>query len=455
MIHLTSTEGVDMIPFFVVNRSMNLRLLKGLPLQEYTTAHIGIMIHANTTRSFQRAFLHYPCDELDYCDAIGGACQHKSNISYCPEREYILSHTIKMCDSGIFTRDGPKLTYDELFEAYSCMGVEYGIMIDVFRDGQATVESAHKALQTYETFKDSFKLVGVAQGDSFEEYLDCYIKLKNMGFDHVAVGGLLRRRKNTVRYPYLRSGDFMFRILEELRQRYPNDWLFALGCFHPNRLPRLKELNVWADYKGWVFRYDKRNVTLENYLKIFSSNHLQHLGSDGVSDQISTLKYLLARRNRAIAQLKKLSQKLFDGRRTLRANLSSLHYELAKGGFEIAGRFRNIITHGLLKDTEKNLVAQALQKLGKKGSEEANLVLRNIQRNRELKEQLWSVECRIEQANILLADQLTRLTTEEVKLPQRTKQLCTMIACLIEKTEREYRFEQVQRKIAEEILALL
>ena len=53
-----------MIPFFVADRPMSLRLLKGLPLQSYPGVRIGIMAHANTTLNFQHTFRRYPCDSL-------------------------------------------------------------------------------------------------------------------------------------------------------------------------------------------------------------------------------------------------------------------------------------------------------------------------------------------------------------------------------------------------------
>ena len=107
-----------MIPFFVADRPMSLRLLKGLPLQNYPGVSIGIMTHANTSLNFQRTLSQYPCNDFDFCDAIGGPCKYKDNMNECPVREYILSHTIKMCDSGIFTREGAKLSYKELFDTY-------------------------------------------------------------------------------------------------------------------------------------------------------------------------------------------------------------------------------------------------------------------------------------------------------------------------------------------------
>lgn len=446
-----------MIPFFVADRPMSLRLLKGLPFQDYPSARIGIMAHANTTLNFQQAFRQYPCDDLGHCDAAGGPCRYPDNIFRCPFRQYILNHTVKMCDSGIFTREGATLSYEQLFEVYERMGIEYGVMIDVFLDSSATLDSAKEALRAYASFRNSFKLVGVAHGDSIEEYLDCYIRLKRLGFSYIAIGGLLRRRKNTVRFPYVRSQKFMFQVLRELRQQYPDDWLFALGCLHPSRLPGLKELNVWADYKGWIFQYEKRNETLDAKLRTFAYNHLEHLHSREavVHALILILQRMIALRNNVIVRQRNLSQQLFDGRRTLRAALSSLYDELRKERPKMADRFKNLTTHGLLNSAEEKLVGEALRSLGKQESEEARCVLENIRKNRELKEQVKSAEERINQVNALLANRIMMLAGNGVQLPEETKQLCTTIVSLIGKTEREHRFEQVRTKIADEFLALL
>jgi queuine/archaeosine tRNA-ribosyltransferase len=126
-------------------------------------------------------------------------------------------------------------------------------MIDVYQESQATLTSASEALKIYKLGNYSFHLVTVAQGISIEEYLDCYAGLKQLGFQHIAVGGLLRRHKNTVRFAKVRSQELMFDVLSKLHQQYPDDWLFALGCFHPSRLERLKELNVWETIKVGFF----------------------------------------------------------------------------------------------------------------------------------------------------------------------------------------------------------
>src|SRR5439155_10033177 len=116
-----------------------------------------------------------------------------------------------------------------------------------------------------------------AQGTTIEEYIKNYEDLKALGFTYVAIGGLLRKVEKTARYAQVRDEDFMYEVLGKLRAKYPDDWLFVLGSFHPSRLEKLQKLHVWGDYKGWIFQYKKRNETLNAHLEVFASNHLQHV----------------------------------------------------------------------------------------------------------------------------------------------------------------------------------
>ena len=280
----------------------------------------------------------------------------------------------------------------------------------------------------------------MAHGNNVEEYLDCYTQLKQMGFKYVAVGGLLQRRKNTVRYPYVRNQDLMFQVLGALRQRYPDDWLFALGSFHPSRVSAFSRLHVWADYKGWIFQYKKQNETLDTHLDVFASNHLRHVKTPEAAEYVSTLRRMITQRAKVAAEHQLLYQKLYDGRRTLRAALASLYQELVEQRPEMAARFRDLTTHGLLSDTEEKLVNETIHSLGKRDSEEENRILENIRTNRELRGQIDSIEVRIDQDNTLLARSILNLKASRIQLPEDTRQLCITIASLIEGTKREHRF---------------
>src|SRR5579875_27256 len=449
---------MSVVPFFVADRPMSLRLLKGLPLQNYPNARIGIMAHANTSLNFQHAFHEYPCDNFDYCDAVRGRCHHKDGISGCPVRRHILDHTIKMCDSGIFTREGATLNYQQLFEAYVRMGVEYGIIIDVFLDPISTLKSAKEALQAYESFKGKFKLVGVAQGTKEDEYIKNYEDLKALGYTYIAIGGLLRKVEKTARYAQVRDEDFMYKVLSRLREAYPDDWLFALGSFHPNRLVRFRELNTWGDYKGWIFQYEKRNETLNEHLEVFATNHLQHIESperERIADLIDRLQVLVAQRDRLIEEQSEISKRLFDGRRNLKASLVALYEKVKLEAPEFVGRLSKWTTHGLLDEGEERAVSEIFKRLGLEESAEAEYTVENIRKNREMKNQIEQIEEQLNGMNFALAKEIAQLRASEIYLSEDTEMFCVRISELIGRSEREHRFRQVQEKIASKILASL
>ena len=138
-----------------------------------------------------------------------------------------------------------------------------------------------------------------------------------MGFSHIAIGGLLRRFENTVRYTQVRNEAFMYDVLEMVRKKHPRDWLFALGAFHPNRLTEFQRLDVWGDYKGWIFQYKKRNETLNRYITTLTTNHFEHLDNKDLERKLSALRKLIETRHQQSKNQEKNSHKLLQGRRKL------------------------------------------------------------------------------------------------------------------------------------------
>lgn len=443
-----------MIPFFVADRPMSLRLLKGLPLRKYSNVRIGIMAHANTTLNFQQALRQYPCDDLEHCDVIGSPCRHKENIPRCPIRRYVLSHTVKMCDSGIFTREGATLTYDQLFQAYVRMGIEYGVMIDVFRDPQATLESAKEALAAHKPYAGKFHLVGVAQGRTVEEYLGSYQSLKEMGFTHVAVGGLLRRVGTSVRYTQVRDEAFLYEVLSALRARYSDDWLFALGCFHPSRLAEFNTYGVWGDYKGWIFQYNKVDDELDGLLKTLENNDLQHLHPVERGSSVAVLARLeqaMSLRTKLMTQKQETHSKLVAGRTKVRENLTWLYHMLRTQHPETAALLKPILTHALLDDTEDRRIRLAVELLEKPHRSRGSELLSYIQDTRALKDRSNTLERRIRIVNGGIAE---RAEDAASALPPLAS-TCQDIIHLINTSERDHRFAQVRHDITSRILSPL
>ncbi len=241
-----------MIPFFVLDRRASLDILKGLFLK-FPNLKFGLMTHANVSNQFMELFRAFPYKtRLKYFDSWEEINETKIN-------RMLKRNIIKISDSGVFQKSGSNHTYEELFERYVHLKVDYGIIKDVLHDMSATLKSAEEAINIYEDngFKKKFRLIGVAQGNDAEEYKKCYGMLRDMGYRYIAIGGLLKRNGNS-NYVTVRSEELLQQTISSIRDEYSPKWLFVLGVYHPNRHKLLDELGVWgADYKGWLFHYDE------------------------------------------------------------------------------------------------------------------------------------------------------------------------------------------------------
>ena len=211
-------------PIFVVDRPASLEILSGLISHR---GEFGILAHAFTTDNFKRQF-----------------------------RDFNLAKW-KIGDSGIY--QGKDIPYGLLFGEYFKMGATHGIIKDYYRDPEKTLESAKTAIDEYHALNcnEHFKLVGVAQGCTPEEYLENYTQQKRLGFEMVAIGGLLDKIENHARMVKIKKEGLLKETLTIIRERFPKDDLFPLGSFSRSRIGMFKELDVWgSDYKGWIFRYN-------------------------------------------------------------------------------------------------------------------------------------------------------------------------------------------------------
>lgn len=129
---------MNLIPIFVVDRPVSLRILS--ELSDFNGQY-GILSHAFTTDRFKTDFSNY-----------SGA-------------------KIKVGDSGIY--QGKDIPYKELFDRYLKMGVTHGIIKDYYRNPLKTLKSAKRAIKYYKRHElvREFILVGVAQGNSVDDYL--------------------------------------------------------------------------------------------------------------------------------------------------------------------------------------------------------------------------------------------------------------------------------------------
>jgi hypothetical protein len=243
------------IPFFVADRPASLLILKGVFLK-YPSIKVGIMTHAFTSKNMWQMFKNFPYN-------VPLLYENKVLLKY---DDLLAENLIKMTDSGVFSKNGCNIEYEELYERYNRMGTNFGIMIDVFRDARETIKSAEMALRIYEKNqkKYKFKLVAVAQGNTLGEYLECYEKLSR-NFEFVAVGGLLKKLENSARFVRVRDEKFMYQVLSSIKKEFKPNWLFALGCYHPSRHKRFEEIGVWgSDYKGWIFNYKLKRQLIKS-----------------------------------------------------------------------------------------------------------------------------------------------------------------------------------------------
>ncbi|MCL4447067.1 MAG: hypothetical protein M1556_01410 [Candidatus Thermoplasmatota archaeon] len=232
-----------MIPIFVADRPFSLKILEGLKCQGYP---FGILSHVFTSKNFKEKF-----------------------------KDFTLA-TIKVGDSGIY--QGQDVSYEYLFSQYVKMGVSHGIIKDYYRDPELTLSSAKEAIKIHNTgdYNKSFELVGVAQGRSVEEYVESYRKQKKMGYEMVAIGGLLDKVQRHVRLVKVKREELLEETLRTIREHYPQDRLFPLGTFNRARIKLFKEVGVWgSDYKGWIFKYNLEESHIQNNRTEQTRNYIE------------------------------------------------------------------------------------------------------------------------------------------------------------------------------------
>ena len=243
-----------MIPFFVVDRPVSLEILKGF-FAESLGKKFGILTHAFTSKNFRKKFRNFPFETpLKY---VGLVDSKELN-------EKISQNILKFVDSGIFLQK--RISYEELFEAYQFLNADYGVIVDFLNDKEKTLHSAEEAIRFYRKGKWSFKLVGVAQGRTIDEYLECYENLVRLGYKYIALGGLLKRNGNS-NYIRLSCEKFLKDLLISVKKEFSPDWIFTFGIYNPKRHALLESLGVWgADYKGWIFEYEEDYSFVLDYL---------------------------------------------------------------------------------------------------------------------------------------------------------------------------------------------
>lgn len=250
-------QNNKLIPHFVADRPMSLRILSGLNLKRHNV-NIGLMVQACSSQNFRNLVARFPCGDTNYCGVVDGPCPYNGDIKKCKNGKALRNQLTTIADSGVFTKGGSSLTYPELFQRYEEMQIERGIILDVLGDKSKTIESANLGWNFYQKQNYHFKLIGVAQGKNVREYVSCYQKLLDIGYEEIAIGGLLTKRQNTARFASSNK-EIISEIVRAIKSEWPDRRCFTLGVYNPKRHEFLEELGVdGADYKGWIFQYEKR-----------------------------------------------------------------------------------------------------------------------------------------------------------------------------------------------------
>jgi len=168
-------------------------------------------------------------------------------------------------DNGIFA--GIPMTAAELLAYADGVNADYVFAPDVFGDSQATLAQAKITMADYQRWRHwyHFALVGVAQGTRPEEYLACAGELLAMGYTHLAVGGLLRRRGDSEKSRRVGAGplrrvdeSLLWPTLHLIHDELDPPWLHVLGALHHERIPPFRLLGVTsADSKQWTRAYTR------------------------------------------------------------------------------------------------------------------------------------------------------------------------------------------------------
>lgn len=203
-------------------------------------------------------------------------------------KEYLRLKTLNlpvMGDCGAFTyvnEKSPLLTVDDAVRLYFFLGFDYGISVDHICSDVILVENGKEALFSYREKSESkgklklflseeeleerrrlslenaeeflkkargFHPVGAAQGYSVETYVESVGELLNMGYDFIALGGLVPRKTS-----------FIAELLTALRDKglIGKARFHLLGVLRKELLPLMRELSVYsfdsASYlrKAWL-----------------------------------------------------------------------------------------------------------------------------------------------------------------------------------------------------------
>lgn len=117
-----------------------------------------------------------------------------------------------------FDKEDPPYDTGDVLDYYSRIGVNFGVSVDhlIFdtmspnereRRKTLTLERAHEFFEGHRSKNYQFRPIGAAQGWSPNSYADSVWRLLEMGYRHIALGGLARS-----------SGDYILTVLESVNK---------------------------------------------------------------------------------------------------------------------------------------------------------------------------------------------------------------------------------------------
>lgn len=162
-----------------------------------------------------------------------------------------------MGDCGAFTyvrEDVPPYSIDEVIDFYEGCGFDAGFSLDhvvlgfqlhpPLNEGmlpslwterrRLTIDLARQFLQRHEARGCEFEPIGVAQGWSPDSYSDSVLRLQDLGYERIAVGGMVAQKDHEI-----------LAVLEAInRVRDPATGLHLLGVTRTRHIPNFADLGV-------------------------------------------------------------------------------------------------------------------------------------------------------------------------------------------------------------------
>jgi Queuine tRNA-ribosyltransferase len=175
---------------------------------------------------------------------------------------------------GYFKEKTPPYSSEEIFDYYSKGGFDIGVSIDHLIPGESfgdkdfrykiTLDNAKEFIKIHKTNKPDWIAMGAVQGWNPETYAEAAFKMWKMGYEYLALGGLVRERTKNV-----------LEIVKEVRKSIDkNVCIHLFGVARGQILENLRELNVTSVdsasslRRAWLGSKDNYHTEEKDYCAI-------------------------------------------------------------------------------------------------------------------------------------------------------------------------------------------